>query len=221
MNEEKKDKFSYTSSEVQKKRALTLFISEFILGGVVVALILGVLNYFNTFPISKMAPAQFGWLPTNSKPDITVSSQVKGYSIMLQNEGELIGFLNTWKVFETHNWATYGSTNGKKLQEINIVLVPDKIDENPTVGENEEIVVGSSPRLFDSKLEIRIYLASSILSSEDDPLVKGGAVLIGVITPIYRALYPSTMEKPNASAPKLSEVISDLSSKGFFSIVKQ
>ena len=206
MTEEKKEGFSYSSPEVQKKSALTLFITEVVAGAVVVALILGVLNYFNVFPLSKMAPNQFGWLPQKSEGiGIRVASQVPGVRVVLQNQAELVNFLTEWGVIgKPLDWGVYGSTSGKELKQIELILVKDEIQENATVGNDGKIFSGSRASLQSDAMTVSVYIAPEILNdSALDSNIRGISFLAAVVTHLYRVLYPLTIDRPNPNAPKL------------------
>lgn len=214
--------FRGVSASRDKKNATILFVIEAVVVLLFIAGVLFILNYLRIFPLDTISEKLFGGLPARNVYDISVVSQVPGYEVKLNNEEGLINELVSMGVLgKKHSWQSWGSTGNENLQNINITLVPDEINQNTTLDAEGNVIIGAIPQLSGSTLDIDVYLSKITLDNvERTSTDKGNSLLWGAYTPIYRGMYPSTVENPNLSAPALIDSAQRLTKGNYLTITK-
>lgn len=215
--------FRGVSASNDKRSAAMLFIVEAVVVLLFIAGVLFVLNFVGIISLSSINSNLFGRLPVQVEKDITVNSDRADVNVSIQNEKELIRYLEDWEIIGTpQDWGAWGSTGNQNLNKINVTLVSEEIPENATVDGEGNIHVGSTVNMTGDTANFRVYLSDTVLNeSSQSPEELGNAFMSGLITPIYRAKYPSTIESPNLQAPDLFEIIGGLAERNYFRIEKR
>ena len=215
MSDTKKEGFSYISPDIKRKKALVFLLIETILIVLVVILAFGVLNYFSIFPLYKMNPDLFSWLPTkpvgtsipNSADlkgdyafpadlsklniDLTAQSDVGGYDLTLENKEKLISLLKSWNVYGNYY---YGSANQirnvKPLEKIHVHLVSSPQKGIFQATQKGEVVTSYDTTVGSGEMNFNINISDTILKNKAlDSKSKGAYASYVLMSVMYRVTH--------------------------------
>lgn len=199
MSEEKG--FSYESPEKQRKRGGALLITEFILGGIIVAFSFLILNYFNLFPVSRIFPNQLGWLPAQKSFEINVVSKISGYEVSIVNKDKLLKLLNSWGLFDKNydvKFGAEGSTNGKPLKKLNIQLVDKELPTTKFFTKEREVYTSAYTYISEGQFDTQIHLNIPLLEASFSDANPGRAMQTTLLVSLFRIVNPGKSQEESA-----------------------
>ena len=222
--------FKGVSRSSEKRNAIVLFVIEAVVVLIFIAGVLFVLNYFGIFPLSKINPNLFSWLPVSKEasPPIEVVSDIPGYTLKLRNEKELLELLESWGVYGKEYGVTYGATGdtqGKPLEKIVIHLVNEEQGTNAFgTGQTKESIYSSSlTEISPGRFDINIYISSSIIDGKDSNIIPSIAIRATFLSSIYKIInsYKDVSESQKVATEFSNEFASNpLMQMDFFEITK-
>jgi len=193
MEEKKENIVSYIPPEKEKRSAYKFLAIEIVIILLFVLVLLLVLNYLNIFPLTRIYPSLFGFLPVSDKNlvsgdyDIEAVSEIPSYKIKLNNEEKLIKLLTDWNIFGREHRGVYfgeGNTNGVPVEKIIIHLTDKEQNTNKFAGEDGDVYLSSNTVISPGRLDVYAHLGNLYLT--DEKIKESG---IAVLSISLQALY--------------------------------
>jgi len=233
MEESKEDIVSYIPPEKEKRTAYTVLAVEIIVIAIIVVIAFIVLNYFGIFPLSRVSPLLFGFLPVSEESlvsgdyDIEAVSEIPGYKIKLNNEGKLIKLLTDWNVFgKNHDGVYYaeGRTNGTPVNKIVLHLTKEVQKTNKYVDQAGQVYLSSYIIVKPGQLDVYAHLGDMYFNDREKKNEAGIAVLSITLQALYKLdNYLIPFEQRKIRDEQTLNVISEIikQNSNYFEVVKE
>jgi len=240
--------FTGVSVSNEKRNAIVLFIIEAVVVLIFIAGVLFVLNYFNIFPLSKINPTLFNFLPVreegqnldNKTDDINskqiplptrpvdktiqgsmeVASDIPNYQIILNNEQELIRLLRDWDIYGNYFYDTNTAYNSAKpLSTIRVRLNPSPQRGILLSDTQGNPYLSYNITTTEGIMDLYVNISEETLRSEKADL--GDLVTYAVIAPLYRFANSVPVKELEEREKALGVVITEQIENNYFQVIQR
>lgn len=243
MEEKKENIVSYTFPEKERNKVFKFIAIEITIILVFVTILFLVLNYLNIFPLPRIAPTLFGWLPVQegvkkgiplnpeepkivpsptidprkAKGDIVLVSEVPRYSLTLSYKNELIDLLRSFSVFGKGYYNDKPENPSQEPLEKIVVHLIDKDTFDNLLLENADIPYSTFAEFKGTNLDLYIYISPQIFAK--GPIEVGKNMQMGMMKALYKMSHPArSTEEINAQAEFLKTYLTRFSNNKYITV---
>lgn len=160
--------FSYESPEEKRKGAFKILVIEIVVLIFVAFGILIALNYVGIFPIGRILPSIFSFIPVADVPRLTVKSENPNYKLILVDETGAYEFLNSFGMYDER----FSRLTLEQLVPKGIIVILTNVEQKgvPIIdSQSGKMILSSSiePLTDTRQVQVKIYMSEDVLQNSN------------------------------------------------------